>query len=81
MCIVFISFLSFLIYFSREIKGAQFLQRTPGIDNDAIVDTLLRVSQLAVDFPVIQELDINPLMVYGPSEGAAGVDMRLELTK
>jgi acetyltransferase len=53
------------------------LQRAPGIDNDAITDVLLRVSQLAVEFPEIQELDINPLMVFGPSQGAASLDMRL----
>ena len=37
-------------------------------DISAIVDVLLRTSQLALDFPQIAELDINPLLA-----GAAGV--------
>jgi len=51
----------------------------PPIDKSAIVDTLLRVSQLVQDFPEIIELDINPLMVYRQGEGALALDMRLVL--
>jgi len=51
----------------------------PPIDKDAIVDTLLRVSQLVHDFPEIIEMDINPLMVYQKGEGALALDMRLVL--
>jgi acetate---CoA ligase (ADP-forming) len=51
----------------------------PPIDKSAIVDTLLRVSQLVQDFPEIIELDINPLMVYRKGEGALALDMRLVL--
>jgi len=51
----------------------------PPIDKAAIVDTLLRVSQLVQDFPEIIEMDINPLMVYHQDEGALALDMRLVL--
>ncbi len=51
----------------------------PPIDKPAIVDTLLRVSQLVQDFPEIIEMDINPLMVYRQGEGALALDMRLVL--
>lgn len=51
----------------------------PPIDKHAIVDTLLRVSQLVQDFPEIIEMDINPLMVYPQGEGALALDMRLIL--
>ena len=35
------------------------------VDKEAIIDTLLKVSQLVVDYKdVIQEIDINPLIVY-----------------
>jgi acetyl coenzyme A synthetase (ADP forming)-like protein len=51
----------------------------PPIDKSAIVDTLLRVSQLVQDFPEIIEMDINPLMVYRQGEGALALDMRLVL--
>ncbi|MGE5123101.1 MAG: acetate--CoA ligase family protein [Acidobacteriaceae bacterium] len=49
------------------------------IDKDAIIDTLLRISQLVQDFPEIIEMDINPLMVYHQGEGALALDMRLVL--
>jgi acetyltransferase len=48
-------------------------------DVDAIVDTILRISQLVVDFPEIAELDINPMLVREKGKGAVAVDMRLIL--
>ena len=48
-------------------------------DIDAIVDTILRVSQLVTDFPEIAELDINPMLVREQGKGAVAVDMRLIL--
>jgi acetyl coenzyme A synthetase (ADP forming)-like protein len=51
----------------------------PPMDKAAIVDTLLRMSQLVQDFPNIIEMDINPLMVYHQGEGALALDMRLVL--
>jgi acetyl coenzyme A synthetase (ADP forming)-like protein len=52
--------------------------QTP-MDKAAIVDALLRISQLVGDFPEIIEMDINPLMVYNQGEGALALDMRLVL--
>ncbi len=51
----------------------------PPMDKAAIVDALLRISQLVQDFPEIIEMDINPLMVYHAGEGALALDMRLVL--
>jgi acetyltransferase len=51
----------------------------PPADKDALVDALLRVGQLAQDFPEIVELDINPLVVYPHGEGVIAIDMRLVL--
>jgi acetyltransferase len=51
----------------------------PPMDKSAIVDSLLRISQLVQDFPEIIEMDINPLMVYHQGEGALALDMRLVL--
>ncbi|MHB0857505.1 MAG: acetate--CoA ligase alpha subunit [Anaerolineae bacterium] len=48
-------------------------------DIDAVVDTLLRISQLVTDFPEIAELDINPMLVREQGKGAVAVDMRLIL--
>jgi acetyltransferase len=48
----------------------------PASDKAAIVDTLLRMSQLVSDFPEIVEFDINPLVVYEAGRGAIALDMR-----
>lgn len=48
-------------------------------DLDAIVDALLRLSQLLVDFPEIRELDINPLRVFSPGDGCLALDARVLL--
>ena len=53
----------------------------PPADKGAIVDVLLRMSQLVQDFPEIAELDINPLIVYPQDRGAIAIDMRLVLSK
>ncbi|MEN8098450.1 MAG: acetate--CoA ligase family protein, partial [Chloroflexota bacterium] len=46
-------------------------------DMDAMVDCLLRISQMVVDFPEIVELDINPLFVYPEGQGVMAVDARI----
>ncbi|MBN1666076.1 MAG: acetate--CoA ligase family protein, partial [Anaerolineales bacterium] len=53
----------------------------PAVDKEAIVDTILRIGQLVVDFPEIAELDINPLIVYPQGQGGIAIDMRLVLSK
>jgi acetyl coenzyme A synthetase (ADP forming)-like protein len=47
----------------------------PG-DREAVVDTLLRLSQMALDLPQIAELEINPLQVLPAQQGAIAVDGR-----
>jgi len=62
----------------KEIKSFKLLSGTrgeKGVDQNAIVDAILRVSNLVTDFPEIVELDINPLRVF--EEGAVAIDMRL----
>ncbi|MGB9586142.1 MAG: acetate--CoA ligase family protein, partial [Anaerolineales bacterium] len=39
------------------------LRGKPPYDKEAIVDVLLRINQLVLDFPEIAEMDINPLVV------------------
>ena len=64
----------------NEIRAHALLDGVRGMppaDKEAIVDTLLRIGQLVLDFPEIVELDINPLMVYEENQGAIAIDMRL----
>jgi acetyltransferase len=66
----------------REMRSYNLLRGVRGesrSDLKAIADTLLRVSQLVVDFPDIVELDINPLVVFEDGKGVMGIDMRLIL--
>ncbi|WP_211213503.1 acetate--CoA ligase family protein [Paucidesulfovibrio longus] len=65
----------------KEIKAFPLLRGVRGqesVDIGAIEDILLTVSQMAVDFPEIEEADIGPILVY--NKGALVVDMRLTLS-
>ena len=67
----------------REIRSFPLLAGTRGekpVDLDAIVDCVLRVSQMVTDFPQIVELDINPLFAYEDGQGAMAVDARIVIS-
>lgn len=49
-------------------------------DIRAVVDCLQRMSQLAVEFPEILEIDVNPLMVYGEGKGCKAADARMVIS-
>ncbi len=66
----------------REMRSFNLLLGVRGearSDLRAIADTLLKVSQLVIDFPDIVEMDINPLIVFEEGKGAMGIDMRCVL--
>jgi acetyltransferase len=48
-------------------------------DIDAVAGVIERVAQLALDHPRIQEIDVNPLLVYPAGHGALAVDVRMVL--
>ncbi|MDG5815430.1 acetate--CoA ligase family protein [Chitinispirillales bacterium ANBcel5] len=50
-------------------------------DINAIVNNLQRLSQLVLDFPEIDEIDMNPLKVGHEGDGASVVDARIILSK
>ncbi|MEN6482324.1 MAG: acetate--CoA ligase family protein [Anaerolineaceae bacterium] len=64
----------------NEIQGIKLLQGVrgePGVDIGAIQDTLLKLSQMMIDLPVIQEIDLNP--VIASPTGVVAVDARFIL--
>jgi acetyltransferase len=66
----------------QGLRGYQILAGARGhkpADIDALVETLLRLSQLLTDFPEIKELDINPLRVFHEGEGCRALDARIIL--
>lgn len=67
----------------KDIRAYRLLEGVRGetpSDVAAIADCLLRLSQLATDHPGIQELDINPLVVYPRGKGAVVADARIILS-
>lgn len=48
-------------------------------DIKSIVDTLIKVSQLVIDFPQLMEFEINPLMVMPEGKGCLAMDIRMTL--
>jgi len=61
---------------ARLLQG--YRDRKPA-DRDAIVETLIRVAELAADCPEIAEIDINPLLV--DDQGVIAVDARIRVTR
>jgi succinyl-CoA synthetase beta subunit len=51
----------------------------PVADLDAVVEVILRLGQLALDFPQIAEAEVNPLVVFPEGHGALALDGRVIL--
>ena len=60
----------------RKLRG---FRNLPASDREAVLDALLRLAQLAADFPQLVELEINPLRVLPEGQGAFAVDARIRL--
>jgi acetyltransferase len=68
----------------REIRAWPLLAAYRGsepADEEAIVEALLKVSRLSCDFPEIQELDINPLLVLPKGKGIRAIDCRMTIAE
>lgn len=68
----------------REIRSYPLLaafRGTEPMDEDAIVDGLLRLSRLALDFPGIQEIEINPAIVLPRGHGLRAIDCRIAIAE
>ncbi len=62
----------------REIKAYKILEGARGMppaDQETILDILMRTSEMLMECPEIEELDMNPILVY--EKGAKIVDARV----
>ncbi len=57
----------------RKLKG---FRNIPPVDEESVIDVLVKLSQLAVEHEEIEEMEINPLRVLG--KGAVAVDVRMK---
>lgn len=71
----------------KMIKGIRAYPLLMGVrgeekkDLEVIVQTLLKVGAILQEFPMISDLEINPLVVYEQGRGGKAVDVRIMLTK
>ncbi|MGE5251937.1 MAG: acetate--CoA ligase family protein, partial [Bacteroidota bacterium] len=57
----------------RKLQG---FRNIPPADLDAAADVLVRLSRVALEYPSLQELEINPLRVL--ADGAVALDIRMK---
>ena len=57
----------------RRLRG---YRQLPPADEAQTVEMLLRLGQLAADWPQLAEIEINPLRVLAPGQGVVAVDAR-----
>ncbi|TFG48724.1 MAG: CoA-binding protein, partial [Anaerolineales bacterium] len=58
----------------QKLKGFRNIQPA---DIQGVRDVLVRLAQLASDFPSLVEIEINPLRVFSEGKGTAAVDVRI----
>ncbi len=66
---------------TRSYKLLEGVRGEQGVDLPAIGEALQRISQLVTDFPMIDELDINPFIVGRPGEDSVAADARIQLAE
>jgi len=68
----------------REIRAYPLLAGFRGgepADEESIVEAILCISRLSLDFPQIVELDINPVMVLPKGRGLRAIDCRMSIAE
>ncbi|MFN2145502.1 MAG: acetate--CoA ligase family protein [Anaerolineales bacterium] len=60
----------------RKLSG---YRNIPAADIGVVREVLVRLAQLAYEFPQLAEIEINPLQVFPDGQGATAVDVRIRL--
>lgn len=65
----------------NETKLSQIINGARGTvyDKETLINTLLKFSNLIMENPAIEEIDINPFFLYEEGKGARGVDALIKL--
>ena len=66
----------------KEIKTYKILEGYRGMpprDIEAVKDMLIKVSKLMLEVSEVQDIDLNPIMLYERGKGAVAVDVRVIL--
>jgi acyl-CoA synthetase (NDP forming) len=66
----------------EETKGFKILQgfrNQPAADIEALKACLVKVSELLVEHPEVQNLDINPMLVFDEGQGCLVVDVKIQI--
>jgi acyl-CoA synthetase (NDP forming) len=61
----------------RKLHGYRNLSPS---DREAAIEAILRLAQLAADFPALSEVVINPLRVLPEGQGAFALDVRVRVS-
>lgn len=65
---------------TRSAKLLDPVRGSKAADKEALLESLLKLSQFVVDFPQVAELDINPLVVFEKGQGCMSADARIILS-
>jgi len=68
-----------LVERTRAFRILSGVRGRPPADIAAVVNALLRLSELVARHPEVAELDINPLLVFPRGEGCVAVDARIRI--
>jgi acetyltransferase len=66
----------------RSLRGYPILlgaRGEEGVDIDGIIEYILRLSQMISDFPVIDEIDVNPFITFANRTDFRAVDARIKI--
>jgi succinyl-CoA synthetase beta subunit len=68
----------------EETKGFRILKgfrNQPAADLEALKACLVKVSELLVEHPEVQNLDINPMLVFNEGQGCLVVDVKIQVDR
>ena len=72
---------SLIVRSIRDDDGLHGFRGAPPADRQALARIVARIAALADAVPELAELDLNPVLVRGPGEGAVVVDARMRLVR